>query len=377
MKKTGWLSVAIMLLLLVSLVACDPWSSYLEDDQYGHNEYDGDLTWEQVSSSNSWAGRYKHASTVFDGRLWIFGGYGYQGLGSDSYLEDVWYSSDGETWTCATMDAPWNGRTGHAVVTLGDWMYLIGGYAVDEDGESTEDTDHYMNDVWKSDDGENWEQVCEEADFGERAYHGAIVVGDKIYVIGGRKDGTYYYDDIWESGDGKTWTEVSLTDEETEDLGERAGMAVATDGSDIYIQGGYTADYQLAEVDQGDWKKIRRFSPTDSTLEVLSRPGGSYYDNRALMGMVPYDDHLYLFSGVDLKREYNMDYSSLYSTWVYTLPDDSDSDGSWEMDSSGSGFGPRHGYAAEVFDDKIWILGGWAYTGAKNDVWTAELEDQE
>jgi N-acetylneuraminic acid mutarotase len=371
-KRKLWLLAGIVFLLLTVTTACDSWSSYLELEKYGQNDYDGELTWNQVSTSNDWVGRYKHASTVFDGSLWIFGGYGYQGISKDSYLEDVWKSTDGVTWEATTMDAPWKGRTGHAVVVLNGEMLLIGGYAVDEDGESTEDTNHYMNDVWKSTDGVNWEIVTSSADFGVRAYHGAIVVNvsgtDTIYVIGGRKNGTEYYDDIWKSEDGSTWSQVSLTDDQIEILGQRAGMAVTSVDSDIYIMGGYTADYQLSEVNENNWMKIRKFDPEVNSLVELSRPNGDY-DNRALLGMVPYDNKLYLFSGVDISRMYSMDYTKLYSTWTYDYANDA-----WTMDSDGSGFGPRYGYTTELFDDKIWILGGWAYTGTKNDVWTAEGE---
>jgi N-acetylneuraminic acid mutarotase len=349
------------------LISCDPWETYPPEDKYGQNEYDGDLTWKEISSSNSWVARYKHASTVFDGKLWILGGYGYQGVNKDSYLEDVWYSEDGENWECATMNAPWKGRTGHSVVTLNDKMILIGGYAVDEDGESTHETNHYMNDVWESDDGQEWEKIADNV-FEGRAYHSATVIDGDIYVIGGRKDGTKYFDDIWKSEDGGgSWSEVTSVDNAI--LGERSGMAVASHDSKIYIQGGYTADYELAEVNQNDWKKLRLFDPANSTITRMKYPG-SPYNNRALMKMVDYNDYLYLFSGVEIRREYNMDNEGAYSTWKYDY-----SNNLWSLDSKGSGFGPRHGYAAEVFDNKIWILGGWSYTGVENDVWTAEVED--
>jgi len=366
-KKKNWLLVSLFVFLLAIFTACDPWSTYPSDGQYGQNTYDGDLTWTKVSSSNGWVARYKNASTVFNDSLWIIGGYGYQGRNKDSYLEDVWSSSDGVTWKMETMNAPWHGRTGHAVVVLNDKMVLIGGYAVDEEADSTHETNHYMNDVWSSSDGVNWTKVC-DAPFGERAYHAAIVVNNTIYVIGGRKNGTDYYDDIWKSTDIEHWTQVPLTDEDKETLGKRAGMAVASVDSKIYIQGGYTSDYEIAQVNQTDWKKIRVFDTDEGTIEKKNRPG-SPYNNRALMQMSYYNDKFYLFSGVEVRREYNMDYDEAYSTWIY----DNDNN-TWVLDSAGSGFGPRYGYTSEIFDGKIWVLGGWSYTGPKNDVWTAEVE---
>ena len=374
-KKKQVVSIIFALILLVVFTACDSWSTYPPDTKYGNTAYDGELTWTEVSASNDWVARHKHASVVFNDALWILGGYGYQGVQKDSYLEDVWYSSDGQTWEVATMDAPWHGRTGHAVVVLGDKMILIGGYAVDEDASNTHDTDHYMNDVWQSTDGETWTKLT-DAPFGKRAYHSAVVVEvggvDTIFVIGGMKNGTDYYDDIWKSTDGENWSEVSLTDESRETLGRRSGMAVTKVGSDIYIQGGYTPDYEIAQVDQDDWKKTRIFNTSTGTVEKANRPGYPY-KNRALMEMVPYQGKLFLFSGVEIRREYDMDHREVYSTWTYQHTSDA-----WVLDSDGSGFGPRRGYTAELFDDgsgeKIWILGGWSYSGPKNDVHTAEVE---
>jgi hypothetical protein len=131
--------------------------------------------------------------------------------------------------------------------------------------------------------------------------------------------------------------------------------------------GGYTADYEIAQVDQTDWKKIRKFDTITGVVEKLNRPNP--YNNRALMEMVPYDGKFYLFSGVEIRREYSMDNKEAYSTWTYDYIANT-----WLLDSNGSGFGPRHGYTAEFFEGKVWILGGWSYTGPKNDVWTAEVE---
>ncbi len=241
-----------LILFLFIITGCDPWSTYPSTDKHGGNPYDGALVWEEVSDSSPWVARYRHTSVVFEDKLWILGGYGYQGITKDSYLEDVWSSVDGVSWELETMDAPWHGRTGHSVVVLNNKLFLIGGYAVDEDGESTHNTNHYMNDVWESSDGETWTQVTESTPFGDRAYHEAVVVDvdgtDTIYVIGGRNKGVDYYDDIWKSTDGENWTQVLLPDDKDR-LGKRAAMAVSVVGTKVYIEGGYTPDYEIAQVD--------------------------------------------------------------------------------------------------------------------------------
>ncbi len=377
MKPINKILLITLLMTPILLIGCDPWSSYPPDDRFGGNLYDGELVWEEVIESAPWVARYRHETTVFDGKLWILGGYGYQGVSKDSYLEDVWFSEDGVTWENTTMDASWGGRSGHAVVTFDNALYLIGGYAVLEAEESTHETNHYTNDVWRSTDGITWVEVPASADFGARAYHEAVVVEvdgtDTIFVIGGRKNGTDYYNDIWKSTDGENWTQV-LSSDDKEILGKRAAMATSVVGTKIYIMGGFTEDYEVAEVNKTDWKKIRVFDTVTETMSKADRTGGSYYENRAMMEMVPFDGDLYLFGGVDVRREYNMQYSTFYSTWRYSYGSND-----WSLDSAGSGFGPRYGYGAEIFDDghgeKIWILGGFSSSGPKNDVMTAEMGD--
>lgn len=376
MRRTLILTAGIILCLAVC-VSCDPWSTYPPDDRYGGYKQDGSqsLEWTQVTQRSGWTARYKHASTVFDGSLWVLGGKGYQGLARDSYLEDVWYSSDGIEWECATTDAPWHGRTGHAVVTLADKMLLIGGYAVDEAAESDHETNHYTNDVWESSDGINWTKLT-DAPFGKRAYHAAVVIDvsgtDTLFVIGGRKDGSFYYDDIWRSTDGSSWTQVALDATSRTLLGKRAAMATSVMDGKIYIQGGYAPDFQVAQVDAEDWEKIRVFDPVSSSVTRGANGIAFPYRNRAHMEMIPFGGRLLLFSGVDIKRENDIGYRETYSTWSYS-PD------VWSLESDGSGFGSRYGYTAELFDagagEEIWILGGWSYWGPEDDVWTAREAD--
>ena len=202
------------------------------------------------------------------------------------YKSDVWRSADGLTWTLVTpgCKAPqnslvaqgneeeekwghanqactsdsdcyggescsserktcicqmWTPREQHAVVVFGDHMYVSGGYASRLYTKQTAcgsyacgDTDasafrYYMNDVWRSEDGESWTLLTEVA-WGDtpRGGHQMMVLSpgrgstteveqpDEMLIFGGRggdNDGinkfdTYYYNDIWSSTDGQTWS---------------------------------------------------------------------------------------------------------------------------------------------------------------------------
>ena len=130
------------------------------------------------------------------------------------YFNDVWKSSDdGVTWQMMTSAAPWEPRAGAAVVVKDDFIYLLGG----EDGFTCESGGSrcppYFNDVWRTQDGADWELVVADADWVERPGHHAVVSGDDIVLFGGFGLSTDPNDpfkpsnpiDMWVSEDGAQW----------------------------------------------------------------------------------------------------------------------------------------------------------------------------
>ena len=63
--------------------------------------------WKQATAEAEWPERYGHASVVHDSKIWVIGGFWHLGLGNNHYLNDVWYSDDGATWFEATPAAQW------------------------------------------------------------------------------------------------------------------------------------------------------------------------------------------------------------------------------------------------------------------------------
>ncbi len=148
--------------------------------------------WIEATSAASWEGRMHHTSVVHDGKIWVFGAY----TGPNSYLNDVWYSTDGEWWNLAINEAPWQARGGHTSVVYDGKMWILGG------------TYGYMNDVWYSADGVNWIEATSSASWVPRGHHTSVVHDGKMWVIGG-KVGSNYGNDVWYSTDGVTWTQAT------------------------------------------------------------------------------------------------------------------------------------------------------------------------
>lgn len=151
----------------------------------------------------AWSARYSHTSVTHNGFVWVMGGFGGGDPGTE--LNDVWKSADAETWSCVTPAAGWSARTRHALVSHNGYLWVLGG----------RDSDHnFKNDVWRSEDGEVWEEVTPAAGWSPRGELVVVSFAGYMWVLGGY-DGTATplpgRRDVWRSEDGETWEEVTLS----------------------------------------------------------------------------------------------------------------------------------------------------------------------
>eukprot|EP01029_Cantina_marsupialis_P020031 TRINITY_DN4666_c0_g1_i2.p1 TRINITY_DN4666_c0_g1~~TRINITY_DN4666_c0_g1_i2.p1 ORF type:complete len:150 (-),score=40.81 TRINITY_DN4666_c0_g1_i2:79-528(-) len=103
------------------------------------------------------------------------------------------------TWKNVTDFAPWSRRFGHKAVNLGFDMdiYLMGGRS----GKCL------FNDVWMSSDAETWTQLP-DAPWSRRYDFGAVSHFEEIFVIGG-ETGCCLKNDIWKSANpAANWTSL-------------------------------------------------------------------------------------------------------------------------------------------------------------------------
>jgi hypothetical protein len=171
----------------LSTVFSDMWSSS-----------DG-VNWKKVDAKTTGTigARYGHASLVYNNKMWIIGGQDSSGR----KLNDVWSSTDGITWTKATLKAPWSGRSFFSAVVFNNKMWVIG-------GESNDD-------IWSSSDGKNWTLETSYVPWVATTGHKAYVFYGKLWVVGGETSlGSSEFSNLWSSTDGKTWTEVSIAEKD-------------------------------------------------------------------------------------------------------------------------------------------------------------------
>lgn len=381
-KFTGIIAAAYFALILIS--GCEP-MSYKE---FSMPEYDGLFTWTRITKKAEWSNRVDLAGVAFDNKLWILGGYDSGRLKGDTYLEDVWSSTDGENWILETDNAPWKGRRGHTVNVFndgsGEAMYLIGGFEVDEE------TGHrqYTNDVWKSVDGVNWEQIKARDYSAEdnsstswfpRSNHACIDViqndTNYLYLIGGQMmrekyNPIYsmkYFNDVWRSKDAIQWEKI-----ECNDFGERSELAAFSDPETgrLYIHGGVHSMHFDQNNDE--------LHPVLDYYCIWSSNDGLFWEvdtsftlSRAGHEMFMFDDFFWIFPGKTTSyKKFHMAWSNLHYTYRKAI------DGEWILDSEGSAFSGRHSYARIILNNKVYVMGGeTGDNGLNNDVWCGELNN--
>ncbi len=137
-----------------------------------------------------WPGRYYPGFVVFDNKLWVMGG---QGEMNDTCLNDVWWSTDGDSWTKATDSAGWCPRAAPGAAVFGDKMWVMGGMPYPP-------WKLRVNDVWYSTDGDSWTCLVDSAPWRPRGWRSSLVYDNKIWVMGGDStENSLTMGDVWYS----------------------------------------------------------------------------------------------------------------------------------------------------------------------------------
>lgn len=161
--------------------------------------------WESATTSAPWSPRLAGAALEFRDRLWVLGGTEDYYFGTDASLRnDVWSSSDGREWRLETAEAPWPPRAYHQAVVLGDRIYLLGGGNYVPEYQA-------RNDVWSSPDGVEWTLETADAPWAPRLWFSAVAYRNRLWVLGGWSKEDDNYGDVWHSADGRNWERLETT----------------------------------------------------------------------------------------------------------------------------------------------------------------------
>mmetsp|Transcript_31603 Transcript_31603/g.75770 ORF Transcript_31603/g.75770 Transcript_31603/m.75770 type:complete len:473 (-) Transcript_31603:100-1518(-) len=151
--------------------------------------------WTVVKHAAEWSPRYGHGAVVRKNRdIVLTGGFFASGV-ERTCLRDVWVSSDGgASWELVTDSPPWSGRYQHGAVTMSNQdMFVIGGIDVELER---------LSDAWRSSDGgKTWLRVSHHGAYGRRYEHVVLAAISEpvVFIIGGVFDDQIRYSDTWRS----------------------------------------------------------------------------------------------------------------------------------------------------------------------------------
>lgn len=163
-------------------------------------------TWEAATTEAAFPPRSRHTLTTFNGRMWVIGGAGSL-TGNQDFKADVWASGDGSNWTSFLQNAPFGKRADHTALVYDHKLWVIGGYVKDELGGD------FKNDVWYTEDGSSWILATPNADFTPRSSHTSVTYNGYMWVIAGYAGNAKFLNDIWRSKDGITWKKVKTSND--------------------------------------------------------------------------------------------------------------------------------------------------------------------
>jgi hypothetical protein len=286
-----------------------------------------------------WQARDSQGEMVFDGHMWIFGGWF---TPQTPNPRDVWKSSDGKNWVCTTEVAPWIHGDLPATMPYRDRMWLMGGRKLPGAENS--------NQVWSSRDGVAWTLETDSANWCPRVSPSFAVFKDRMWILGGTEN---FYDDneetlkndVWSSGDGRTWqleTRNAAWSKRTH------AQAVVFDNK-IWILGG--GAWRPETIPKNDvWCSEDGVNWTEVTPAAPWAP-------RMWFSLVVYRDRLWVLGG------WSRTHGNFGDVWYSKNGRD------WTELKSDVIWTKRHEHAAFVFNNRIWVAGGHA-DPLNSEVWS-------
>ena len=292
------------------------------------------IVWQEAlattTSTERWSARNAHQAVVFKNRMWVLGG---NGIGNNK-LSDVWYSSNGISWTMATANAGWGARSKHQALVFKNRMWVLGGFKLGDGARASRD-------IWDSTNGADWRQVTSDA-----AWSGvritSVVYNNKMWIIDGTNTNGKLR--IWDSTNGADWRQAT----------SNAAFPTRLSRSSVVFDGKI---WLLGGKDQGGISHQNDvwYSTNGADWHLVTT--NAAWSKRVEHTTLVFDGKMWLLGGqvLDVKNKYQNDvyYSSNGADWSRLT-----AESSWEA---------RENSSSVVFDNKIWVLGGRS-SSRKNDI---------
>lgn len=298
-----------------------------------------DTIWHTATSLS--AGRYNHASAVYNGYLYVIGGHNGTNPQSDVLYNKI--NSDG-----SLNSNPWlstsllqTTRSGLTVVAYNGYLYAIGGQSA-----GVLNTVEYASIKW---DGTLGTFASTATFTTPRALHTSVVYNGYLYILGGYNGSTTHFADVQfaplnPNGPVASWTTSSFSS-------GRAYHGVETWNGYLYVIGGMSSGTPLSDV---QYSQIQPSGTPGTWLPTASLSGPRFGLSSAV-----YNGYLYVTGGGGTADVF------------YAQVQSGGSLNGWQ--STNSFNTGRTNHAAVAYRGYLYILGGHDGSNFKNDVQYAPI----
>lgn len=251
----------------------------------------------QNTEKNTLFQRLRHTTVQYKDSFFVFGGSSSNLCGDEFHNTLSEFNINKREWSVVipkSREVP-KPRFKHSSVLIGHFMYIFGGFSVQDEIYST-----FFDDVWKYNIlTREWEQLEVENSILPRMGHSCTSKGNSMFIFGG-KDAINRYQDLQElSFDDNTWRELPCEGDIPE---KRSSGTLNCYKNRLYLFGGFDGERDLADLYEYNldfqlWRKIHLKN---------SIPGRSFHTTTLVDNqIVPY---LVVFGGI---------YEDFHTTKVY------------------------------------------------------------
>ncbi|MBF0502436.1 MAG: Ig-like domain-containing protein, partial [Candidatus Riflebacteria bacterium] len=259
------------------------------------------VSWTNVLANNTtppatqFPGRAFHACVVDDtGKLWLTGGENLDVTSSPQVLDDVWSTTDVITWSRVSASAAYWARRGHSMISTPGKLWMIGGETVDPSNLPV-----LLDDVWTASttSGGIWTEKVGTVSFFPRKDAAAAYFGGRLWIWAGYGTNalgvTGPLNDVWSSVDGGFWSRAV----ENASYTPRSSPGFAIHAGRVWLAAG------LGRVNGWDVYHNDVWNSSDGVEWRLVREEGpetsDRFSTRSSCGLVETGGALYLVGGED------------------------------------------------------------------------------
>lgn len=258
-------------------------------------------------------------------------------------------------WTSVTLKASFAGRDGAGAVVFGDRMWLLGGW----NPKDKVNFPHICNsEVWSSADGLNWNLELLQAPWEGRHTAGYAVHDHKIWVVGGDANQRHYQNDVWSTEDGVNWTLVN----DRAPWGNRVLHYTLVHDGKIWVMGGQTIpQFAPSAPEEAFYNDV--WNSEDGVSWTQVTPHAAWAPRGMIGGSAVFNGRMWILGGgtydtpaIPTRKFYND---------VWSSADGMD----WKRHVASAPWAPRQYHDVAVFDGRMWVMEGYDGHGNRNDIW--------